>query len=483
MRQACHWQANSSRSVFDVKELKWTSTNDVQPRYGGVDSVLIWPTWPNIGADSRNQFEMFAALPGGLPALRNAVAQLHARHVQVLLPYNPWDRFTRRPVVDDAEMLARLRSAVGSDGINADSTHVLPESFYNASPGGAIEPEHEGDPPMRTWHTLGWGWHDANFHSLHQPPFPDTSGPHFVPGVDFYKAVYDSRWMPNCQERNALNRTGGLLTAYFNAMAYKSWENLWGAWNGITARDSELLRGVASIERHFGALGLLTSQAWEPHSSDVASHDGEVYGKFPLKGQAVWLIVNARATTATATVTIPTDLPHISDCYAGSVLSASSAGNSSVSVEIEASAIGCVFASAAPPASADTAFLTKMKKMTEGKPLQALSPQWHYLKQSVVAQPVCRKPRDATDMIVIPSMPRCHFQVREAKGSVFDGINPQDGYPASPGCGEQWPWERHPQSVHPSFRIDRWPVTNSKYARYLNASGYSPTDKTNWLTF
>ena len=99
MRQAC--QANSNRSIFDVEELKWTATNYVQPqmhpfdklfydpvarnytvdkwlddveqRYGGVDSVLIWPTWPNIGVDSRNQFEMFAALPGGLPALRSAV--------------------------------------------------------------------------------------------------------------------------------------------------------------------------------------------------------------------------------------------------------------------------------------------------------------------------------------------------------------------------------------------------------------------------
>ena len=74
---------------------------------------------------------------------------------------------------------------------------------------------------MRTWHTLGWGWHNANTHNgPNNNSFPDVTGPHFVPGADFYKCVYDSRWMTNNQERNALNRTGGLLTSYFNGVGY-----------------------------------------------------------------------------------------------------------------------------------------------------------------------------------------------------------------------------------------------------------------------
>ena len=205
MRADC--QRNSDRSIYNNSELQWTATNYVQPqmhpfdlffydpaehrytvekylgdlerRYGGVDSILLWPTWPNIGIDSRSQFDLFASLPGGLPALRSAIRELHERGVKTLLPYNPWDQATRRPPSgDDATALALLRNATGSDGINADSTHVLPQSFYAASPGGAIEPEHEGDPPcdprgsrllscaksgkkqdvdrMRTWHTLGW---------------------------------------------------------------------------------------------------------------------------------------------------------------------------------------------------------------------------------------------------------------------------------------------------------------------------------------
>ena len=41
--------------------------DDLTDRYGGVDSILIWPTYPMIGADDRNQFDMIKAMPGTPP--------------------------------------------------------------------------------------------------------------------------------------------------------------------------------------------------------------------------------------------------------------------------------------------------------------------------------------------------------------------------------------------------------------------------------
>ena len=111
-------------SVFEVPELKWTQTSYIQPqmhpydrffydpladnytvqkflddvdaRYGGVDSILMWPTYTNIGTDARSQFDLINAMPGGLPGVRAVVDELHKAGVKVLLPYNPWDGGTRR---------------------------------------------------------------------------------------------------------------------------------------------------------------------------------------------------------------------------------------------------------------------------------------------------------------------------------------------------------------------------------------------------
>jgi hypothetical protein len=75
--------------------------NDVTARYGGIDSVLIWPTYPNIGIDARNQFDMIRDMPDGFAA---AVRQFQLRHnISVLLPYNPWDIGTRPEGASDAD--------------------------------------------------------------------------------------------------------------------------------------------------------------------------------------------------------------------------------------------------------------------------------------------------------------------------------------------------------------------------------------------
>eukprot|EP01052_Picozoa_sp_SAG31_P066808 SAG31_NODE_25604_length_458_cov_0.863510_1_plen_123_part_01 len=50
---------------------------------------------PQLGIDSRNQFDMTASLPGGLPGLKNVVAEFHRRGIAVSWPFNPWDQGTR----------------------------------------------------------------------------------------------------------------------------------------------------------------------------------------------------------------------------------------------------------------------------------------------------------------------------------------------------------------------------------------------------
>src|SRR5689334_1899964 len=71
--------------------------DDLEKRYGGIDAVLIWPTYPNMGIDNRNQHDMIRFMPGGIPTVKQMIADFHRRGVRVLFPMMMWDQRTRDP--------------------------------------------------------------------------------------------------------------------------------------------------------------------------------------------------------------------------------------------------------------------------------------------------------------------------------------------------------------------------------------------------
>ncbi|HEX3443260.1 MAG TPA: hypothetical protein VHS80_00975, partial [Chthoniobacterales bacterium] len=81
------------RYLYDVATGKYTVDkylDDVRKRYGGIDSILIWPTYPNLGVDSRNQDQLIRDMPGFPTEVKKMVKDFQKSGVKVLFPLNPW---------------------------------------------------------------------------------------------------------------------------------------------------------------------------------------------------------------------------------------------------------------------------------------------------------------------------------------------------------------------------------------------------------
>lgn len=126
-----YYDRESGCYTFDETLTSWDSL------LGGIDIYTIWPTWPRLGLDSRNQWDMYRELPGGLDELRRQVDLAHSLGKKYFISYNPWDESTRH---EDhlAGMEAMLR-ALDADGIvldtRGDSSRELQETADRVKPG------------------------------------------------------------------------------------------------------------------------------------------------------------------------------------------------------------------------------------------------------------------------------------------------------------------------------------------------------------
>ena len=50
--------------------------------FGGWDVIGLWPTWPTLGVDQRNQWDLYKDLPGGLEQIRQMAVSMQDRGVR-----------------------------------------------------------------------------------------------------------------------------------------------------------------------------------------------------------------------------------------------------------------------------------------------------------------------------------------------------------------------------------------------------------------
>jgi formylglycine-generating enzyme required for sulfatase activity len=85
---------------------------------GGYDVFGIWPTWPTLGVDKRNQWDLYKDLPGGLEKLNELSALAHENGTKFFIAFNPWDQSTRYE--NPYEGMAKLIHDIDADGVVLD---------------------------------------------------------------------------------------------------------------------------------------------------------------------------------------------------------------------------------------------------------------------------------------------------------------------------------------------------------------------------
>jgi iron(II)-dependent oxidoreductase len=372
------------RSLFDWGVFRVSQfLSDAKVRYGGVNSVLLWPTYTNMGIDDRNQWDLSMALGDRLTI---AVDLFHAHGVAVLFPYNPWDTGTRDTGVSVPTSMASLLKYTHADGFNGDTMSGMNVSYYGPS---VLEPEELYDPTDLWCDKWAWGyWQNATTQEYNN-----------IPVVDRMRYL-EPRHMTHVTDRWSRNKTPFIQLAWFNGAGVNTWENVWGIFNQMTARDCELVRRVATMSRFFTSF-LTAKNAWVPHvqEEDWVTESLSLYGSRwdIVNGKhnvsSLWTIVNR--SLANATFVLHQKRTNCYDCYRGKALL-----NANVfPIAVEANGVSCVVC-LGPGSWLDgfEDYLIEMRKMT-ANPLSTYSDAFHVTLQTMV--PIARATNN-TNMIAIP---------------------------------------------------------------------------------
>ena len=147
---------------MDPRTGEWRLSESIaaaRKKFGGFDGFVFWPFWPRAGFDARFQFDHYADFPGGLAGLRQQIEQLHREGIRVFISYCHWSESDRDSSAGAMEQsyaeFARMACTLDADGAVMDLMSKTPEAILGRARqcGRTLVPYNEGDPAWRDTET------------------------------------------------------------------------------------------------------------------------------------------------------------------------------------------------------------------------------------------------------------------------------------------------------------------------------------------
>jgi len=464
---SCYFLMMCDQVFYDFKSGGYTvdSLLDEGSReFGGFDSVVLWHAYPRIGVDQRNQFDFYRDMPGGLDGLRDVVQAFQKRGVRVYIDYNPWDTGTRREAKSDADMLAEMVRTLDVDGIFLDTLARGGEDFRAkldaARPGVILEGELT--PPIERV---------ADHHASWAQWFKDSQ----VPGVLRLK-WFERRHMQHEASRWSFSHVGELHTAWMNGSGMMVWENIFGAWVPMNARDRSMLRSMLPVQRRFASL--FHGEAWTPLVPVAKS--GVYASLWSGKDMRLWTLVNRNCAAVSGKLLQVSIIPgqRYFDLIAGRELRLDAAGD--LDLAIPAKGLGCLLAASTQSLGADfEQFLTGQAATQLRADLSVEHP-----RRETLLKPFASTARVKTapeGMAAVHPRPNTvlSLQMRVRECGFYESMTENESGNGNSAQFQVREFERPLRSL--AYAIDETPVTNAQFAVFLRESNYHPKHTENFL--